>query len=207
VKYDKWQDRVKGMSVTKAKVNWKEGIIELEGSEAFVMKYLETFQEQLKSVKLETNAEQVSISKETDDNNSDTSKQAKIPKKKISKLPLSVAPIPIDLTAKGGNPSLKQFFSEKLPTNAQEYTTVFAYYLKHYLGINEMKAGHVVACCRDVDKPVPTNLRSLFLNAQHRKGWLDVGAGSESVQITIAGENFVQYELPHKHAKEDKKAA
>jgi hypothetical protein len=195
-------------SITKAKVNLKERIIELEGSEAFVSKYLEFFQGQLTSFKQVSDDLPIANPEPKDNkgngSNSVVSSEKQASKKRVLKPPASVAPIPIDLSAKNGNPSLKEFFHQKNPKNHMENLTVFAYFFKNYLNGTEMKLGHVVSCCQEVKKPSPTNIPSMFFNIQHLKGWLDVGAGSESAQITIKGENFVNYELPRKEdAKSD----
>jgi hypothetical protein len=196
-------------SITKAKVNLKERTIELEGSEPFVSKYLEIFQQQLM-----TNApapdndptiNQIdTLSQEK--NGSSTSEKAPT-KKRVIKIPQSVAPTPIDLTAKDGNPSLKDFIKEKNPRNDMERIAVFAYFLKYYGKISDMKVGHVVSCFQEINQPVPTNIPQAFKNNQHRKGWLDTGVGAESAQITIKGENFVKFELPKKDVADNKDSA
>ncbi|MGA3059591.1 MAG: hypothetical protein ABSD92_04390 [Candidatus Bathyarchaeia archaeon] len=180
-------------STTKAKINLKEGTIELEGSEDFVIKQLESFQKQMQEVK---------ISKPQEDlkqENSNTKTVTPLPKKKTVKVfPQMVAPIPLDLKAKDGKPSLREFFDEKKPKTQQEEITVFAYYLKHHLNINDMQTGHVISCCTEVKCRKPVNMLSSFKNIQHYKGWVDVGAGGESASITTSGENLVECDLPRK---------
>lgn len=179
------------MSVTtKAKINLKEGAIELEGSETFVSKQLEAFQKQMQTVKLPNPQED--IKKENDIGKS----EKLLSKKKVVKISPCITPIPLELKAKDGKPALRDFFNEKKPKSQQEDLTVFAYYLKHHLNINDMLSGHVASCCKEVGRKVPKSMNSTFKSIQHYKEWLDVGVGAESAQITTTGENFVEYELP-----------
>jgi hypothetical protein len=180
------------MSTTKAKINLKEGTIELEGSEAFVSRHLEAFEKQIKTFTPSQPSE------EDTKKGSEEKSSEKPSRKRTSRIPQTVAPIPLDLKAKDGKPALRDFFKEKNPTNQQENLTVYAYYLKKHLKINDMQVGHVVSCAKEVKRPVPTNIPSVFNNIQHRKGWLNVGSGGESAQIAIPGENYVEYDLPRK---------
>jgi hypothetical protein len=187
------------MSVTKAKINLKEGIIELEGSEAFVSKYLEEFRKQIQEVKSPVTVTQMEKVQ--------THEVKEKPKKKVGKTPQTVAPLSLDLKAKDDKPALRDFFKKKNPKNHMENLTVFAFYLKKYLNINEMQMGHVVSCCKEVGCKVPTNIPEMFKNIQHRKGWVDVLTGGESAQIITQGENFVEFDLPRKEdASADKTA-
>jgi hypothetical protein len=189
------------MSTTKAKINLKEGTIELEGSEAFVSKHLETFEKQIKTF--------TPVQPPEEDTKEGAGKETseKPSRKRASRTPQIVAPLPLDLKAKDGKPGLREFFKEKSPQSQQENLTVYAYYLKKQLKINDMQVGHVVSCAKEVKRPVPTNIPSLFNNIQHRKGWLDIGSGGGSAQITIPGENYVEYDLPRKKDASKNKAA
>lgn len=178
------------MSVTKAKINLKEGTIELEGNEAFVSKYLEEFRKQIEQVKFPVTVTQTETVK--------SGEMKEKAKKKVGKTPQTVAPISLDLKAKDNKPALRDFFKEKNSQNQMENLALFAYYLKKYLNINEMKMGHVVSCCKEAQCKVPTNIPGMFKNIQHRRRWVDVLSGGESAQITTQGENFVEYDLPRK---------
>jgi len=95
------------MSVTKAKINLKEGIIELEGSEAFVSKYLEEFRKQIQEVKSPVTVTQMEKVQ--------THEVKEKPKKKVGKTPQTVAPLSLDLKAKDDKPALRDFFKKKNP--------------------------------------------------------------------------------------------
>jgi hypothetical protein len=185
--------------VTKAKIDLRLGIIELEGSEVFVTKYLDSFKQEMKGFKFSEIEPDTKKEKEK--------AESEKPKKKPGKTPQTVAPIPLDLKAKDGNPSLRDFFKGKDPKNHMENLTVFAYYLKRYLSIDKMQMGHVVSCCKEVGCRIPTNIPKMFGNIQHRKGWIDVGTGGEFVTITTQGENFVEYDLPRKEDATEHKTA
>ena len=178
--------------VTKAKINLKEGTIELEGSEAFVSKYIDAFRQSVKG--FDVSKRGAKDTKEPDGS-----------KKKARKAPQTIAPIPIDLKESNGKPSLRTFYKEKSPLTFEEKLTVFAYYLKTHKGIDAMEAGHVVACCKEVKTKTPSNITQMFKNIKYRQGWVDFGKKDGSVTITTTGENLVEFDLPReKHAPSDK---
>jgi hypothetical protein len=109
-----------------------------------------------------------------------------------------IIPIPLDLKAKDGKPSLRDFYKQKNPKSASEALTVFAYYLKEHLNTTKMEAGHVVSCCKEVNRRVPRNIPQMFYDIQHQQGWLNVGEGRKYVEINTAGENLVTHDLPRK---------
>jgi len=106
--------------VTKAKINLKEGTIELEGSESFVSKYLDLFKKEMKETGF-------SLETETTDIEAGTQKKKR---QRIGKKPRLVAAIALDLKEKGEKPSLRSLYKEKSPKTDMERVTVFAYYLK-----------------------------------------------------------------------------
>jgi hypothetical protein len=184
-------------SPTKAKINLKEGLIELEGSEAFVTKHLEIFTKDLKKTK--SIALQGEKKEETE--KSDGSKRSEEKsKRKGSRSNPSVTPKPIDLDLKkkDDNPSLRDFVKEKKPTTFAEKLTVFAYYLKKNLKIDKMEAGHVVSCCNEIHSPVPRNIPQMFYDIQKGKLWLSAEDGRRYAVITTTGENYVEFDLPRK---------
>jgi hypothetical protein len=196
------------MSITKAKINLKEGTIELEGSETFVDKYLEGFQQQIKNLIKSTNpvftnqlpsvVMPVQLKDESE----------KAEKKKQTKVAQTVIPIPLDLKGKNGAPTLREFYIQKNPKSLAESLTVFAFYLKEYLTIEKMEAGHVSSCCKEVDIKVPTDIPSMFYDIKRHQGWLNVLEKRRFAEINTAGENFVKFDLPRKeNATKDKATA
>ena len=191
------------MSNAKAKINLKEGTIELEGSESFVDKYLAGFQQQLIEAAKNPTPESppqppVILTKDELD---------KAGKKKPAKLAQTVIPIPLDLKGKDGSPPLREFYEQKNPKTLWESLAVFAYYLKEYLKIDRMEAGHVAACCKEVNIKVPTSIPQMFYDIQHQKGWLNIYDKRKFAEINTAGENYVKYDLPRKEDAPKDKAA
>jgi hypothetical protein len=179
------------------KINLKEGTIELEGSEAFVTNYLEIFRKEMQELRLPTTAKVSEPKKKV--------KEEK-PRRVSRKAPTTIIPIPLDLKEKDDKPSLRKFFKEKAPKSYAEKVTVFAYYLKKYLKINRMEAGHVVSCCKEVQSKAPTEISQLFYDVQRHQGWLNISNGRNFAEINLSGENFVEYDLPRKENAKQSKA-
>ncbi|HML02964.1 MAG TPA: hypothetical protein VK487_06285 [Candidatus Bathyarchaeia archaeon] len=187
-------------TVTKAKINLKEGTIELEGSETFVNKQLEGFMKEIKGMKLPA-FDQTSVQTQPIPSPKGEERQ---PKKRVGKTIQRVEPLPLDLKG-NGNPSLRRLHEEKKPKTAMEQLTLFAYYLDKFLNIKEMQLGHVVTCCQEVKCKIPANIKQQFYNIQQHHGWIDVGKLGETATITTTGINLVEHDLPRpENASADK---
>jgi hypothetical protein len=119
-------------------------------------------------------------------------------KKRSSKPAQTVVPIPLDLKGKDNKPSLREFYKQKSPSRKNEAITVFAYYLKEYLSIPQMEAGHVASCCKEVSIKVPRSIQQMFYDIHRTSGWLNIGDGRKYAEINTAGENLVIHDLPRK---------
>jgi hypothetical protein len=196
---------IKQMSaITKAKVNLKEGTIELEGSEAFVSKQLEVFEKQYQELKKTVATSDTNENTVTDAEK--TEPDAKIIKKKTPKVSQPVTPISIDLKAKDNKPSLWDFYQLKKPQSQSERLVVFVYYLKEYLKIEKVEAGHVISCFREVGERIP-DVPQMFYDISRNQRWLNLEEGRRFAQLNVAGENFVNHDLPSKdNATKDKES-
>lgn len=181
---------------TKAKINLREGVVELEGSEEFVKKYLDEFKQLLNKSPIPISSQQ---SFQPQQNYQKQQQQIKPKQQKSSHKGVNVTPIPIDL--KSANPNLKDFFNEKFennnPNNNQEIITIFIYYLNKILEIEDVLPGHIVSCYNEIGLRKPLNIPQFFRDIPNRKGWIESSKKtSGSVNITISGENFVKHDLP-----------
>ncbi len=155
------------MSTTKAKINLKEGTIELEGSETFVTKHLEVFSKEMQSFR-NTSKNEEKQAPNAMTNFLDDKKR----RRNKTSVPKLVAAIPLDFKANGDKPSLKDFYKSKSPSTDMERVTLFAYYLKTYLGIDKIEAGHVVSCCKEIHVKIPVDIPQTFYNVQQHHAWL-----------------------------------
>jgi hypothetical protein len=180
------------MGDTRIKINLREGTFELEGSESFVEKHWSEFKSLLNNPLLPS----PSHSQASTNQSPETAKKAVVESK--SKKSKSFQLIPLDLKGGKDRPSLIEFSKEKSPANAQEYATLFAYYLKHYLRIEDMEPGHALYCFTEIKVRKPLHIDQLFWDTASRKGSLEAGGKSNSTKITIGGENLIEHELPRK---------
>lgn len=174
--------------VTKAKINLKEGTIEFEGSEAFVIKYIEEFKEKLENLEYQDTSA-------TTTQSIDAGKVG-VKRRKGSGTIQNIPPIPLDLMGKNGKPSLKDFYKEKNPKTFMEKVAVFVYYLDRHMDIKEAQTGHIVSCCREVGTRIPINIPKTFYNIRQLHGWVKVDKGGEVASITTSGINLVEHDLP-----------
>ena len=199
------------MSVPEAKfrINVKEGSVELEGNEQFVDKHLEKFEEIFKfaiqeavKYKFETTVTQlentapISLPPETVTHNNDANKRIPHIHKHPSKSSIIIPPAPVDLKAKEDKMGLREFVMEKRPANHYEKVAVFVYYLMKFNHKEEAKFGEILSCYEEVGEKKPSII-DIVKNSIRYKGWLEVGKERFSTRITISGENFVKFDLPH----------
>ena len=194
----------------KFKIDVKQGVVELEGSETFVDKHLDKFEEIFTSAIKQTMTQGV-IHSITDDNVSALQQNSE-PKSNVSKLELAKAnnnsnnkhatkqspnlpPIPVDLKANAKKVGLREFYTEKNPSNHYENTVVFVYYLTKINKQTEVKYGEILSCYEEVGEKKPS-ITDIIKNTIRYKGWLEPGSSKFITRLTISGENFVKFDLP-----------
>ena len=196
----------------KFKIDVKQGVVELEGSETFVDKHLDKFEEIFTSAIKQTMTQGVIHSIADDDVSA--LQQNSEPKSNVSKLELAKAnnnnnnnnkhatkqspnlpPIPVDLKANVKKVGLREFYTEKNPSNHYENTVVFVYYLTKINKQTEVKYGEILSCYEEVGEKKPS-ITDIIKNTIRYKGWLEPGSSKFITRLTISGENFVKFDLP-----------
>ncbi|HZA70146.1 MAG TPA: hypothetical protein VE548_10640 [Nitrososphaeraceae archaeon] len=195
----------------KFKINVKEGFVELEGKEAFVDRHLDKFEEIFTSAikeavrrTLEHNPQPPSQSQELVQPN--LQKHLDLPTTKvikshnnnrhILKQSPTLPPIPVDLKGSDSKIGLREFYADKKPSNHYEKTVVFVYYLTKFNKEDEIRYGEILSCYEEVDEKKPS-ITDIVKNSVRYKGWLEYGSDKFSIRLTISGENFVKFDLPH----------
>lgn len=103
-----------------------------------------------------------------------------------------------------GKQTLREFFLEKKPSDQQEQVTAIVYYLNRVLERSNVNANDIFSGFKEVGEPSPTDIVVIARNVETRKGWLDP-ADSNNIRITVAGQNFVEHDLPHDKAPQPAK--
>jgi len=172
---------------SKFKINLQQGTIEIEGDEEFVKTLTAEYKPFIMSLGEKTALPQTPPEAE------------KGAGRKRAVKNTSFTPIPLDLKADDDHPSLRDFYTEKKPTkNNMEKTLLFVYYLTKYKGIKDVLPGHLISCYDEVGARKPKRPDQSIRDTTHLKGWLRPGSTSGSANITIAGENYIEHDLPRK---------
>ena len=198
------------MPEAKFKINVKEGSVELEGNEQFVNKHLEKFegifkiaiQDALK-FKIERNLGEanskasLSLPSHTISADNELNKKFTHVHKHLSKSSVIISPLPVDLKASNNKIGLREFYKEKQPSNHYEKVAVFVYYLMKFNHLEEVKFGEILTSYEEVNDKKPS-IVDIVKNSIRYKGWLESGKEKFTARMTISGENFVKFDLPHK---------
>jgi hypothetical protein len=193
-------------SEAKFKINVKEGIVEMEGSSAFVERHLEKFEEICKSAIQEAMLREIGTNRDyqREADRALQERQSRVPvglhpvktnNKHISRQHTVISPIPVDLKAGSDKVGLREFYNDKRPSNHYEKTAVFVYYLTKFSKRPEVKYGEILSCYDEVDEKKPS-ITDIVKNSIRYKGWLGQGSNKFSTILTISGENFVGFDLP-----------
>ena len=192
----------------KFKINIKEGIIEIEGSDTFVERHLEKFEETCKSAIQEVVSRRVRDIQKSDGKymleenprpqeftRMATAHSIKATSKHLNRPHIPLPPTPVDLKENHNKMGLREFYNQKRPSNHYEKTAVFVYYLIKFNKQSEVKFGEILSCYDEVDEKKPSII-DIVKNSIRYKGWLGQGSHKFATVLTISGENFVRFDLP-----------
>lgn len=186
---------------TKAKIDLKAGIIELEGSEAFVRSYLDEFKTMVSAKK----TEEVKIDPPPEkDKKTKATPKVKTPTnsgKQPSKTKSSAKKVQaerFDIHGEGDVPSLEKFMEEKSPGTANDQrVAVIGYYLTELLGNEYFTEGQVEYAYKMLKLARPGNLHQILLNAKNRKDFFESHPDDNyKWALTRGCEIFVSDKLP-----------
>ncbi|MCW8965769.1 MAG: hypothetical protein OQK82_03650 [Candidatus Pacearchaeota archaeon] len=188
------------MNNTKAKINITEGIIELEGNEEFVSKYLDEFKD-----KIIEKDKKAPIEYTPTKNQKNMKSEEVINKNSKIKIPRKIELEPFEITGNQEKsiPSLSAFFDEKQPgnSNAKRIVTL-GYYISEYLGKPNFSEGNIEYGFKALNlSKKPAHMHQIIINQKNEKGWFEEGDSSNSWRLTKLGEIFVEEKLPENKEK------
>lgn len=183
----------------RVKINLHDGYIELEGSEAFVSKYLDEFKVQMKMPQVrDTNSDIPSVvelshtSAKPESEKVTTHKQG--PTKTKTK---TITPEKFDIEKTESAESLKDYLNSKYQgTSAWERIMIVGYYITRMKQKDLFTEGNVEYAYRVLDlKKRPLHLRQAFIDIKNKKQWLEEDVDGKGWRLSRAGEIHVEEEL------------
>lgn len=202
------------MQESKLKIDFTQGLLEVEGSEEIVREIYNDFKESLNNIP-QTAMNSTTMASPNDElkPNQTTKSSEKInTPKPVAKTKSKTKPKKasdtsgtllknLNLMGDSNVESLRDFYAKyEIKTN-QERTLVFVYYLQHKREIPNININHNFTCYRNIDGlKIPGNLKQNLLDTSSRKGWLDT-ADFENIQVPITGMNHVEHDLPESGAE------
>lgn len=191
------------MSDTKAKINIKEGTIELEGSETFVRAYLDEFKNLLTSLPPDASKQTSQPApKAVRKAKPKASDEAEKPKAKTKRsTSKKVVAERFDIHGGEGIPPLSEFIEQKKPGKANgPIIAVIGYYITELLGMDFFSEGQVEYAYKILKIKRPNNLHQIMLNEKNRKDFFEPNPDDQSHwALTRSGEIFVSDSLPVKN--------
>ncbi len=187
---------------TKAKINLKEGLIELEGSEEFVGNYLNEFKKLLRIVETgDTAAETAALDSTPNSDSSGQTAKKKAPAKKTTSTKKIAPKVTIERFDIHGNdsvPSLGEFMDTKKPgTKNGNLVAVIGYYLTEILGDDFFTLGQIEYAYKMLSLKRPGHLRQIMINEKNERDLFEPDAEDKNRwNLTRSGEIFVSDQLP-----------
>ena len=178
--------------MTRIKIDLANGILDVEGEEAFVREIYSEYKERLLArPTASTPGKEANIAGTKRAKKTKADSKSKVGTKKKESYSIVKD---LDLFNGGGEKGLEAFVKTKNPTTDKERNAVFVYYLKKIINIPAVTVDHVFTCYKHIGKPVPAVKQSL-INTSFTKGWIDTSSMLD-IKTTIPGENYVEHKLP-----------
>jgi hypothetical protein len=182
---------------TKLKLDFNQGLLEVEGSETFVKKVFDDFKDRLS--KSEPIAPSFQSGKQipkaaTKPKQKGTNNKVNTKAKKNKNAGVNVVN-DLELAASGDIPSLKDFYAKFIIKTDIERNLLFIYYLEQ---VRKMSGGISVdvifTCYRNLTIKIPADLKQSLRNASHTRSWIDT-SDSTNIKTTTVGSNYVEHDL------------
>ncbi|MFA7708451.1 MAG: hypothetical protein WCX73_05870 [Candidatus Pacearchaeota archaeon] len=179
--------------LTKAKINLHEGFIELEGTEEFVQRNINSFKDLTKNIdSIKSTPNKNPIQKEILINQSDKIKKPSLPNKEIKEEPFSIQ-------SESNIPALKEYIKSKAPFSNWEKIVVIGDYIIDSLKKDFFTEGQISYAFKNMGFQRPKAFHQMFLDIKNsKKAWITPGIEKDSWKLTALGEDFVRLELPSK---------
>lgn len=190
------------MSTAKLKIDLTQGIIDVEGTEDFVLGVYNDFKEKLDHMHLKGGPRHDPLPLKhqqgavTPEKKKVSANQSKTKKKNGNQTPSLLKNL--DLSGGGKCERLKDFFNMYESKSNFERNLIFVYYLQQKLGLTDITVDHVFSCYRDVPGiKAPEALRQSLLDTSNRRGWVNT-SNTDDIKVTIAGVNHLEHDFPRK---------
>ena len=177
---------------SRIKIDLEAGILEVEGTEAFVREIYSDF------------SAKRSESKGPEESRSGNQRSATTRREQPSKKKVSTTRSPsrrmeviknLDLVGGGKKESLSGMLERLKPTSNFERNLIFVHYLGEVCGIESVTYDHVYTCYHmTADTKIPAHLRQSLWDTSRRRGWLDT-VSLEDISITTHGINYLEHDM------------
>lgn len=189
------------MQESKLKIDFNQGLLEVEGSEDLVREIYNDFKDSLKTrpqAKVEESINPIEKAAVTTSQPSSKRTASKPKSKAKAKKPSdSTGSFLKDLNLMGDDTtkSLRDFYGQyEIKTNL-ERTLAFVYYLQYEKELTGININHIFTCYRGIEGlKVPGNLKQNLLDTSFKKGWLDT-SDMEDIKVPVSGMNHIEHDL------------
>lgn len=183
--------------MSRIKIDLQNGVLDIEGEEAFVKEIYNEYRE-----KIYSRFDESALKGDRPVDQRSTKIVSKLVAKKQGKKGPRKESYTIikDLDTK----NLVDFYKEKGPQTGFERNVVFVYFLEKKIQISNITPNHIYTCLKHVEVEVPKALKQSLVDTYHSKGWIDA-SDMENITTTTAGENIVEHRLPRNTEKPTKK--
>lgn len=97
-------------------------------------------------------------------------------------------------------PSLRDFFAARVTKSDMEQVLIMLYFMQHHMKVAKIGLGHIRTAFKEVNKPLPIDLRSTLRNMKKQKAWVAFD-NTDNITLTTLGDNYVEHDLPKSAAE------
>jgi hypothetical protein len=188
----------------KLKIDIKQGVLEVDGSEEFVTKIYNDYKDRLSAIAPSQNTSHSgngSRSSAPEILATENKKRSPVSRNKTGAPPTIVKEL--DLAPRNGQPGLKDFAAPYNPGSAKEWNLLFLYYMVKNERANPVSQDHIYSCYKAMGVRPPEAFSQSMFDTASKKGWIDSKSLSD-IKLTIAGENFMDHDFPKKEPAHSK---